>query len=74
MKKENFERVRKAFFDRRPFHPFTMELVNGVGIEVNHPEAVRFYGELLKYTSTTEIQCVFAMEDVVRFIDATGTI
>jgi hypothetical protein len=75
MTRESFDKVLKTFYRRRPFQPFTLELINGGRIEVNHPEALRQRREdnLLVYRSTTGLHCVLDCESAVRFIDATGT-
>jgi hypothetical protein len=55
MTRVSFDKVLWTFFQRRPFRPFTIELVNGSRIEINHPEALRQRREdnLLVYGSTT---------------------
>ena len=74
MTRENFERVWRAFLQKQPFLPFTLELSNGSRLEINHPEALRQQGDLLVYRSTTGIQSVFECDSVVRFVEATGTV
>ena len=39
---ENFDRTLRAFQRRTPFQPFTVELVSGTRIQVDHPEALVF--------------------------------
>jgi hypothetical protein len=72
MTQENYERVLRAFFNIRPFRPFTLELVNGSRLDVNHPEVLRQHGDLIIYKSTMGMQSVFECASVVRFIEATG--
>lgn len=72
MTPEQFIKVLRGFLKRKYFHPFTLELVSGSRIEVNHPEALWLEKELIVCRSTSGVQSVFAYESVVRFIDATG--
>jgi hypothetical protein len=74
MTQKDFQKVLTAFCKRSPFRPFTLELLNGSRVEVNHPEALRQQGDLLIYKSTSGIQSVFGYESVIRFIDSTGTV
>jgi hypothetical protein len=73
MTRDHFERIWRAFLRRRPFLPFTLELVNGSRLEVNHPESVTLHEEWLVYNSTRGIRSVFEYNSVIRFIDSTGT-
>ena len=72
MKQENFERAVHALIGRQPFRPFTIELVNASRIEVNHPEALTFQGELLVCKSTSGAWSVFEWTGVVRLVTETG--
>lgn len=72
MTRENFETVFRTFSNRRPFPPFTLELVSGSRIEVNHPEALTLHEELIVYKSTRGVWSVFEYGSVIRFIDSTG--
>jgi hypothetical protein len=40
MTSDHFERTLRAFQRRTPFQPFTVELVSGSRIQVDHPEAM----------------------------------
>jgi hypothetical protein len=72
MTRDNFERVWRAFLRKQPFQPFTLELVNGSRLDINHPEVLRQQGDLIVYRSTMGIQSVFECSGVLRFIEATG--
>lgn len=76
MTRKSFDKVLRSFHGRRPFQPFTLELISGSRLEINHPEAVRqrSQDDLLVYRSTSGIHSVFDCESVVRFIDGTGTV
>lgn len=64
--------VLAKFLERRPFTPFTLELVSGSRIEVNHPEALTLYEHLVVCASTSRRRTVFEYAGVVRFIQGTG--
>jgi hypothetical protein len=66
--------VLRAFLALRPFQPFTLELISGGRLEVNHPEALEFYpDDLIMCKSTMGTRSVFEVASVIRFITATGT-
>ena len=74
MSPDNFVKVLQVFSQRRPFRPFTLELISGGRIEVNHPEVLTLHGDgLVSCVSTTLARSVFEMASVVRFITETGT-
>lgn len=72
MSKENFESVLRAFLARKRFKSFSLELVNGTRLEINHPEALQLYQSLVVCNSTAGVRSVFEYEAVVRFADSTG--
>jgi hypothetical protein len=72
MTPENFRVVLDKFLKLKPFTPFTLELVSGSRIEVNHPEALTLYETLVLCVSTSSRRTVFEYAGVVRFIEGTG--
>ena len=44
MQSEAFDRALRSFVNRRPFRPFTVELVSGARLAIEHPEALVFRG------------------------------
>jgi hypothetical protein len=72
MTRENFDRAFEARQRRRPWKPFTLELVTGSRIEVNHPESLSWHGELLMCKSSSGLQTVFECTSVVQLIGGTG--
>jgi hypothetical protein len=72
MTPESFKVVLAKLLERRPFTPFTLELVSGSRIEVNHPEALTLYEHLVVCVSTSTRRSVFEYASVVRFIEGTG--
>jgi hypothetical protein len=60
-----------AILKRRPFLPFSLELLSGSCIEVNHPEALTLHDKYIVFASTRGIKSVFEYGALVRFIDVT---
>ncbi len=58
MRREDFLAVLQAFTRRRPFHPFTLELVSGGRLEVNHPEALTLHERVFVCNSTRGMKSV----------------
>lgn len=71
MTKDNFTKLLTVFLQRKPWRSFTIELVSGALIEVNHPESLT-PGEIITVSSTTGLRAYFDFSTVARFIDATG--
>lgn len=64
MLRDNFERSLRAFQRRSPFRPFTVELMNGGRILVDHPEAMVFRGGVAVYVSPDGVPTLFDHEGV----------
>jgi hypothetical protein len=73
MTRESFDRALRLFQRQRPWKPFTLELISGSFIEVNHPESLTRSGDLLMCQSSSGVRTVFEYTSVIRFIAATGT-
>jgi len=74
MTRDNFEQVLRQFLGRRPWKPFTLELVSGSRLEIEYPESItRYREELLSCQSSSGVQNMFEYTSVIRFIYATGT-
>jgi len=72
MTPEAFKEVLANFQRRKPFTPFTLELVSGSRVEVNHPEALTMFKYVIMVNSTAGIRSLFEYAAVVRFIEGTG--
>jgi hypothetical protein len=74
MTRENFLYLVNGFLQRRPWKAFTVEVVNGSRIEVNHPESVSVGRDedLVTIKSTSRLHCYFEIAAVARFLGATG--
>ena len=73
MQSDAFERSLKAFSRRVPFVPFTVELVSGSRLAVNHPEAVAFNGGLAVYISPNGTPSLFDAESVSQLVRDNGS-
>jgi hypothetical protein len=71
MDKSNFDRSLRAFARRTPFRSFTVELVSGTRIEVDHPEAMVFRGGVAVYISQDGTPTLFDHEGVSQLIGVT---
>jgi hypothetical protein len=71
MTRDKFQLVLRSFNKRRPFQPFTLELVSGGRIAVIHPEALTQQRDLLVFRSTKGTHHVFDYATVVQFIEGT---
>ena len=70
---ESFERSLRAFVRRVPFRPFTVELVSGDRIEVDHPEALVYRAGVAVYISPDGAPTLFDHEGVSQVNgDSTG--
>jgi hypothetical protein len=68
---EDFERSLRAFSRRVPFQPFTVELTSGGRIEVDHPEALAFWGGVAVSISSQGVPTPFNHQGVGRAIGVT---
>ncbi|MCG8584584.1 MAG: hypothetical protein MI757_07725 [Pirellulales bacterium] len=73
MTSSNFERVLSAVHRRTPFRPFTVELVSGTQIVVDHPEALVMRGGVAVYLSKEGVPTLFDHEGVSR-VDGDNTV
>jgi hypothetical protein len=72
MTRDNFQRLFNGLAQRKPWRPFTIELMSGSRIEVNHPEAVSLGQQLVAVLSSSGHRSYFEYGSVARFIEATG--
>jgi hypothetical protein len=72
MTRDSFSHLWNAFAKRRYGKPFTLELVNGCRIEINHPKSITLGKDLLAVRSTSGVLNYLEFASVVRFINETG--
>lgn len=70
MTSENFDSILQAFYDRRPFQVFTVELHGGQRFEVDHPRALVFRDGVAVFVAPGGIPVLFDHESVNQFISA----
>ncbi len=63
---DNFDRSLRAFARRTPFRPFTVELVSGALIQVDHPEALVIRGGIAVFVDSTGVPTILDHEGVSR--------
>lgn len=73
MSPENFARALAAFTRRRPFLPFGIQFVTGETLRVAHPEAARFYGQVLMFTDPQDLVQLFDASSVCRLLELPAT-
>ena len=72
MNPDNFKYLLGNLYKRKPFLPFTLELLNGTKLEIHHPEALTAHERLVSFTSNRGVRSVFEYVIIMRIIDATG--
>ena len=68
MDSSTFDATIQTFKRRRPFRPFTVAMVNGDRLEVDHPEAVVVRDGVALYVAAGGIPTVFDHEGVSQVI------
>lgn len=72
MSADAFERTLRAFAQRKPFRPFTVELVSGTRIRIDHPEALVYRGGVAVFISAKGAPTVFDHEGVSQVSGPSG--
>jgi hypothetical protein len=70
MVESNFQQALEAFLRRRPFRPFTVELVSGNRFTVDHPEALAMRGAVAVYIDRDGKYTLFDSTGVSRLTEA----
>ena len=68
MRSDHFDRSLKAFQRRRPFRPFTVELVSGDRVQVDHSEALIVRDGVAVFVARGGVPTLFDHESVSQFI------
>jgi hypothetical protein len=68
MNSSAFERSLRAFQRRQPFQPFTVALVNGDRVQVDHPEAMVIRGGIAVFIDAGGVPTLFDHEGVSEFV------
>jgi hypothetical protein len=65
---ESFDSTLNAFMSRTPFQPFTVALINGDRLEVDHPKSLVWRDGVAIYVAPGGIPTIFDHEGVNQFI------
>jgi hypothetical protein len=68
MDRNSFDETIPTFKRRTPFRPFTVSLVNGDRVEVDHPEALVVRDGVALFVGPGGIPAVFEHEGVAQVI------
>lgn len=68
MDRETFDSTIRTFKQRTPFHPFTLSLVNGERLEVDHPEAIVVRDGVGLFVGPGGVPAVFDHEGVAQIV------
>jgi hypothetical protein len=68
MDRETFDVTIRTFKHRTPFRPFTVSLVNGERLEIDHPEALVARDGVGLFVGPGGIPAVFDYEGVAQVI------
>lgn len=68
MDRDTFDSTMHAFKHRKPFHPFTVSLVNGEYVQVDHPDALVVRDGVALFAGPGGIPAVFDYEGVAQIV------
>ena len=68
MDRETFDATIRTFKNRTPFRPFTISLVNGERLEVDHPDTIIVREGLGLFAGPGGIPSVFDYEGVAQVV------
>jgi hypothetical protein len=68
MDRDTFNTAIRAFKNRTPFQPFTLSMVNGERLEVDHPDAVHVHEGLGVFFGPGGVLTILDHEGVARVI------
>ena len=73
MMPESFQNALQALWQRRPFRPFTVELVGGDRFEVDFPDALASRDGVAIFVGPGGVPVLFDHESVSQFIGEQNT-
>lgn len=68
MDRDNFDASLRTFKHRSPFRPFTLAMVNGDRLEVDHPDALAFRDGMALYFAPGGVPVLFDHDGVSQLI------
>lgn len=72
MTPDNFQQLLEALAKRNPYHPFTVELVGGRRVEVDHPRALVSRDGVAVYIAPGGIPVWFNHDSVTAIVGDTA--
>lgn len=69
MTAENFDAMMQRLINRRPFRLFTVELMNGQRLQVDHPEAIASKYGIAFFIGPGKVIHEFDHNSVLQFIE-----
>lgn len=73
MTAENFQKALEGMRGRRPFRPFTVELISGDRFEVDYPDALVSRDGVAVFVAPGGVPVLFDHESVSQFIGEKNT-
>lgn len=68
MDRETFDATLRTFKHRTPFRPFTVSLVNGERLEVDHPDSLAMRDGVALFAGPGGVPSVFDYEGVAQVV------
>jgi hypothetical protein len=68
MDREDFSNIISVFKHRSPFQPFTVAMVNGDRLEVDHPDALALRDGMALFAAPGNVPVIFDNEGVSQVI------
>ena len=68
MDRDTFSGTIRAFKHRTPFRPFTVAMVNGDRLEVDHPDALAVRDGLALFAAPGNVPAIFDHEGVSQVV------
>ena len=68
MDRDTFDSTIRTFKNRVPFRPFTVSLVNGGKLEIDHPEALVVRDGVALFAGPGGVPAVFDYEGVAQVV------
>ena len=68
MERHTFDGAMRALRNRKPFQPFTVAMVNGDRLEIDHPEALAVRDGVALFAAPGGVPVIFDFEGVSQVI------
>jgi hypothetical protein len=68
MDRDTFDATLRAFKHRKPFQPFTLAMVNGDRVDVDHPDALALRDGVALFAGPGGVPVIFDHEGVSQVV------